>query len=235
MIPFTARPLQSWASVLVLVFAVTHGVLGQEQEFAGYNCAITPPDGWLKLTNLPPQPGVLVTFTKADKTALLLLVVDDRNKPSGPMNDRFVSEFERGLQSSGVGKRVSGRFIEVAGMKSYERLGTASVNGKHASIIMQAVPTDGRFYHLQGLRFDGDASEDPEIRKGLASFRFIRPPAAPIRAYSSQSEAYRTGYLLGRVAVVALLVAGVIAVVRAITRRKDKRNPATPPPLPPSG
>jgi len=233
--PFAIKPMWTSASAFVLFLAATHGLSGQEREFAAYNCAITPPDGWQKMTNMPPQPGLLAAFGKADKTALLLIVVDDHNKTSGQMDDRFVSEFERGVESSGVGKRVSGRFIEVAGIKSYERLGNFLVNGKHASIIMQAVPADGRLYSLQAMRFDGQAGESPEIRRALASFRFIRAPAVPNPTYSSDSAAYRTGYLMGRVAGVAVVIAGAITVVIALIRRRGKRTPATPPPLPPSG
>ncbi|TAK99804.1 MAG: hypothetical protein EPO07_10540 [Verrucomicrobia bacterium] len=234
MIPIAKKPAWPLASALMLFFAATHGVLGQEMKFTNYNCAITSPDGWQMMTNLPSQPGLLAAFGKTDKTALIILMVDDRNKPSGPLDDRFVSEFERGVQSNGVGERISGRFFEVAGIKCYERLGTALVKGKHASTITQVVPADGRFYHLNAMRFDGDANEDPEIRKGLASFRFIRAPAIPVRSYSSGSPAYQTGYSIGKMSGVAVTVVVAIVIVRSILRQRNKRKPSVPPPLPPS-
>jgi len=234
MIPFAIKSVRPLAAALMLFLAATHAVLGQERELAGYNCAITPPNGWQMMTNLPPRPGLVTLFAKADKTALLFLLIDDHNEVSGPLDDRFVSEFERGVEDAGAGKRVSGKFIEVAGIKSYERLGNVSANGKRASTIMQAVPTEGRIYSLLAMRFDGDASEDREIRKALASFRFIKAPAVPSQLSSSRSAAYRIGYTIGNATGIALLIAAALAVVKAIKSRKAKLHRATPPPLPPS-
>jgi len=68
---------------------------------------------------------------------------------------------------------VRGKLIEIAGIKSYERLGEILINGKPVSVLTQTVPADGKLYSLQGMRLDGNASEDPEIRQAFASFRFI--------------------------------------------------------------
>lgn len=227
------KPICTLASILMCIFAVTHSAAGQERRFTNYNCAITVPGDWYLMTNLPPQPGLVAAYGKADKTAFLILIVDDRDNPSGPLDDRFVSEFERGVESTGVGKRISGRFIEIAGIKGYERLGNAVVNGKHASTIMQSVPADGRFYNLQAMRFDGVANEDQEIRNALASFRFLRPPASPVRSYSSGSAAYRMGYLIGKGGGFAIVIGGAIVAIGASIRLRKSRKPSTPPPLPP--
>jgi len=214
------------------IFAATYSLVGQEREFTNYNCAITPPDGWSRMTNFPSQPGLFtIFFGKVDKSRLVWLMVDDRHKPAGPVDDRFVAEFEGGVERSGGGKRISGRFTEIDGIKGYERLGYVMVSGKRASTLMQSVPADTRFYSVNGMRFDGNANEDPEIRKFLASFRFIKYPARPT-APSSESAAYQTGYLMGRLAGIGLLIAVGVAIVRVITRRKGKRT--IPPPLPSS-
>jgi len=113
---------------LITFFAPTYSLVGQEREFTNYNCAITPPDGWSMMTNYPSQPGLFtIFFGKADKSRLVLLMVDDRHKPAGPVDDRFVAEFEGGVERGGGGKRISGRFTEIDGIKGYERLGYAMV------------------------------------------------------------------------------------------------------------
>jgi hypothetical protein len=208
---------------------------GQEREFANYNCAVTIPDGWQKMTNLPPQPGLIGAFARPDKTRLVMLVVDTQSHLSGPLDDRSVSEFERGLERSGGGNRVSGKFIEIGGIKAYERLGQAAVKGKTVSILLQVLVADGKVYSLQGMRFDGDVDRDPEIRGIFTSFRFITPPAAPTASSSATSTAYRAGYLVGRIGALALVFIGGVAIIGNMfgRRRNHKPQPNVPPPLPP--
>ena len=225
-------------SALFLVLFAPHRLPGNEVGFVAYNCAITPPDGWPLMTNLPPQPGLVAAFGKADKTALLILVIDERNKPAGPMDEQSVINFEAGVENSGGGKRLSGRFFEMAGIKAYERVGNASVKGRHASTIMNVVPADGKFYNVQVMRFDGDATADSEILKALASFRFLKAPSVSIRTSPSGSAAYESGKLAAT-AFAVMLTAGVltivaIMVVRAARRRQIKRDSVTPPALPPT-
>src|SRR5690349_14216656 len=213
MISFTLESVPPFASAVMLAFGAVLATHGQELEFPRYNCAITPPEGWSRVPNPTEQPSLLVTLAKADQTALLLLVINDR-QPSGPLNDRFVSDFEQGLKISGWGERTSGKFIEVRGMKAYERFGNFSANGRTASAILQGIPTDGVFYCLQGFRFDGEVSEDPDVRKVLASFRFIKPPQVPRDGLFSQSLGYRTGTLIGRAIVVGIFILAVLTLIR---------------------
>jgi hypothetical protein len=153
-----------------------------------------------------------------------MLMIDDKHKASGTVDDQFVKGFEQGLESSGVGKRDSGKFIEIAGIKAYERTGHTLVKGKNASTVMQVVPADGKLYSLQAMRLDGDASDDPEIRGVFASFRFLKPPAPP------PSAAYRMGYLFGSLLpIIALGGAGAYIVLKAILRYRSKETPPSPP------
>jgi hypothetical protein len=222
--------------ILLLAILVSQRPLSKEAEFVGYNCAITPPDRWELLTNLPPQPGLIVAFRNSAQTSLLLVLVDERNKPDGPIDQRFVINFEKGVEQSGVGKRVSGRFIQVAGVKGYERVGTAVVNGRKASTITDVVAADDRFYSIQAMRFDGEAGDDPEIRKALASFRFLTPPSLPMSR--SNSAAYRFGYFVGAatgvVLIIAVVLVVVVVIIRATKRPVSRRAPEIPPPLPPA-
>lgn len=233
MIPDTARPTSPLATCLTLIFAVANVVGAQERRFAGYNCAITSPDGWHAITNLPPQPGLIAAFGNAERTRLLTLVVDDRTRFSGSMDHRFVAESEIGIQRNLPGRRLSAKFIEMDGIKGYERVGESTVSGRHVFTVTQVVPADGKLFILQVLRFDGDAGENPEIRESLKSFRFITPPGVPPTSNGASSPAYETGYFMGKMGMTALLIVGVVATVRAIKRRNGKGHASTPPPLPP--
>lgn len=93
------------ASALVLALLAPLQSFGKKVEFVAYNCAITPPEGWSLVTNLPPQPGLFAVFRKADQKAMLLLMVGERNNPKGPLDERTVAEYEAGVESGGGGKR----------------------------------------------------------------------------------------------------------------------------------
>jgi hypothetical protein len=192
-------------------------VIAQERTFPQYNCAVTPPTGWHEL-ELPPQQAFCAAFENASNTQLFMLIIDDKHKVAGEVDDRFISNFEKGVESSGAGKRLSGKFVDIAGLKGYERLGQATIKGREASTIMRVVPADERFYSLQAMRFDGDVSDAPEIQEALATFRFITPPSPP------PSRADRTAYRIGT--YIAIIMAALIG---SIIRERKGRRQQTPP------
>jgi hypothetical protein len=210
--------------MLFVMVATAGGLFGQEREFPVYNFAMRPPDGWQLMTNLPERRGVIATYVDAAKIRQVVLIVYD-HKASGPLDDRFVSEFERGMESSGAGKRVSGKFIEVRGIKSYERVGNVMVDGKRATLLAQVIPVKGRLYFLEGLRVEGEANDDPEIRNFLASFRFITPPVVQTGSLSPESVAFRTGFW----AAFTLVIIAIVANRRAAAARRSQRTSSVPP------
>jgi hypothetical protein len=147
----------------------------------------------------------------------VVVIVYD-HKSSGPLDEHFISEFERGMESSGAGKRVSGKFIEIRGIKSYERLGNAVVDGKCATVLTQVIPVKGRIYLLQGLRVEGEANDDPEILSFLASFSFIMPPVAQPEHLAPESIAFRIGFW----AASTLVIFAIIVNRRAVAARKSQ-------------
>lgn len=227
------NPLRCLACALALVVGAAQSPPAQEQVFGKYNCAITPPDDWQAVVDLPPQAGLFGGFANSDRTRLLTLkLIQDQKKRSGPMDDRFVSEFEEGYEASGGGKPVSRRFIEVSGIKGYERVGDSVINGQRVSIVTRVVPSKRSFYIIQAMRFDGDATEEPALGKALASFRFLKAPV-PVAESDSGSAAYRIGVLTGRVIGFLLVVGILIAIIANVFRkRKGVRRSKLPPPLP---
>jgi hypothetical protein len=202
----TVTSMKLCASTVFAILAIAGSLFGEERDFPQYNFAIRLPDGWQLMTNLTERPGVIATFVDAAKIRQVVLLVYD-HKASGSLDDRFVSEFERGMESSGAGKRVAGRFIEVCGIKSYERLGNVMADGKRATLLTQVIPVKGRLYLLQGLRIEGKASDDPEIRNCLATFRFMTPPVAQTGP-TSEDASFRTllwaGFTLGIIAGIVI-------------------------------
>lgn len=224
---------------LALAIAVQGAAFAQEREFPERNCAITPPEGWGEVKDLPSKSGILALYANPEKTSLLILLLDEKNSFRGEMDDRFVTGFEKGVESSGGGKKISGKFIEVEGIRSYERLGTLMVDGAEASTLMRAIPADGKFYHVQAIRYDGKAEEDPEIRQGLESFRFLKAPAPPGLNSPAFDKGYQIGYLIGKMIVPVALVLFLLMVIGGtgialffVFRKKDKTTEI--PPIPPA-
>jgi len=218
-------------SILLAIFALAQTGFGQEQQFPECNFAITPPEGWIVRTDLPPQKGMVAVFSNTQRTRLLTMVSMPEKKDSGILDERYMANFEKGLENSGGGPQISGKFIEVQGLKGYERLGGFVKGGKQLSSLTHLVLVNGRSYCLIGMRTDGDANNAMDIQACLASFRFLTPPEPP--KPSAQSAAFQVGYIVGRSMLVIFgvtIVAGII--VGTLRGRKSRRNPATPPPPP---
>lgn len=179
------------------------------------------------MANFPSQPDIIAAYCDADGKRIVNLVIYDR-RPSGPLNDRFVTGFNRGLEKDGD-IRLSGKYIEVAGIRSYERLGHFSQRGHQISSLNLVIPGKDRYYILQGLETDGDANTDAEILQALDSFRFLHPF---VPNYDANSIPFRIGQLTGYVMVTLAVVAIVLAAVRS-NRQPPPRPSSRPPPLPP--
>lgn len=202
-----------------LAFGAPDHASAQEKEFPAYNCAITPPAGWNTMEDFKAPQGFATAFANADRTGILILLVDDPRKSAGSMDERFVSEFERGIVDSGGGDRVSGGFIEIAGVKGYERFGRIVTNGKTVSSLTRAVIADRRVFSVSGILVDGDVSKDPALQSAVASFRFLHPPDTSVSAEPEPTASYRAGVLVGRILVIALIVA---IVYKLVTFRRKK-------------
>jgi len=205
-----------------------------EWTFPKHNCAITPPQGWQTLTNGNFQPSQVVTFTDPERKRFVIVLVDTQHKPVGKIDEKFISDFERGVEKSGGGKRTSGKVIEVAGLETYDRIGFLLAGGRRTSTWMQTIPTDRGFYVLEGLSAGGKADEDPEIRESFASFRFLNSPVKP----RARSPAYQMGYKFGYYGAMSIPIAVVLGliifvIVRISARRDARRREMQPPPLPP--
>lgn len=221
---YSAKSIRLLTAVCTLFFAALSGALAMEQQFPDDNCAITIPDTWLVMTNYSPQPGLLAVYSDATGNRRLILQIINK-KPPGPLDDRFIAEFEKGYQESGGGVPLSGKYIEVDGIKSYERLGGFVLQGKQISTMIRLVPGEDRYYNMHAMRFDGDASEDPELRQVIDSFRFIHPF---VPSYAPDSISYQIGKLTG-----ALLI--VIAVVAVVFNSLRSNRTSRPPPILPKG
>jgi hypothetical protein len=222
------------------------------------NIAYVLPEGWFVFTDSVKKPGLIAAFGNESRTKLIMILRDDENAATETMGPEFEKEYEKGLEKGGGGQRQWGKFVEIAGFPGYERLGRANVAGKETSVLNQVFIADGKHYSLQAMLVEGeDAGMDREIRDALGSFRFLTPPVAPKEVVSKEaapeeaapkeevasketsgidrdSEAYRFGYSVGKVAVplavIAMIVGGIIVIVAIAqqsgrgSKRRSRRN-----------
>lgn len=215
-------------ALLALSFASTSQVRANEQVFDELNFAFTPPDNWRAVTNTSTNSEILiVAYAPPGGGRMLILDVDNR-KPTGPIDDKFVRDFDDGVERGGGGKRISGGFIEMDGVKGFERVSNRVIAGRQTSSVLHAVLTSERFYSVEGITLKG-APGTPDIQKAMASFRFLTQAHAPHR--SPQSAAYRAGYLIGKYFIPAGFVVMVIFFVVFVVLKNRRSKP---PPLPPT-
>jgi hypothetical protein len=220
--------LKHQISLLTLFLAITLQLRATEQVFTDLNFAITLPDTWSAITNVTIEPGKFLVIYRAPKNHTLFFVqVDSSRTPTGPMNEKFIEDFDRGLEKNNAGKRISGKFIQMDGVKAYERISNPLIQTQQVSCILHAVLTSERFYDIQGVTLK-NAADDPDIQKALASFRFLTPAHEPIE--SPESAAYRAGYIVGRYGTLCVLIAGTLFVIIFMILKSHRSKPPLLPP-----
>jgi hypothetical protein len=231
-------PLAKLTIACALFFTASGAALAGELQFADDNCAITFLNTWHVMKNVPPQQGMLAAYSDLTGKRIVFFQRFDK-KPVGPLDDRFIAGFEQEHEQKGGGERLSGKYIKVGGIKCYERLGTMVIRGKQVSTMIRLVPGEEHYYDLEAMRFDGDASQDPDIQDVIGSFRFLHP-FVPTYAPDSDSIASRIGqltvYLLVIIFVVGILIKAISSSLRPRPLSLPPRStppPLRPPPLPP--
>jgi hypothetical protein len=218
MFSFSTRRAGILVIGLVIFLGINRDVRGQEVEYTNYNFAITPPAGWNAVTEMLGQHGIVAAFRDLDRRRVLFVMVDDKHKPTGPVNEIFALAYDQGLKHSSGGEKLSGRFIQVGGIKAYERVGTAVMRGKPVSNLTLVVPADGQYYNVQVMRFDGDVMQDADATNAVASFRFLHPPTPPPQF--GGSGAFHAGYIAGMLGMLIFVIAGGIVSVGIIIRSR---------------
>jgi hypothetical protein len=226
-------------SFLLFILLINFNSRGSERVFTNDNFAISVPDGWEEIKNTPKQGNMqmLGLFRSPGKNTLLMLMFEANPRNPEVIDDRYVADLEGSLQQGGQGQPMSSRFLEIGGVKAYERQGTMSVNGKTVSVLFQVMIADRKTYGMQAMRFGGNVADDGDVLKSMASFRFLTPPK-PLSPLAGKSPAYQMGHDIGQLSMYAavLVAIGVIIAVslRGAGRRAKagSKPPSRPPPLP---
>src|SRR5579859_2569855 len=114
MIRLSTKSVCLGAAIGALFLARPGVASAAEQQFADLNCAITIPDSWqVETNNMSPQLGVMAIFSDATGNRRMILQVINK-KPPGPLDDRFVAEFEKGYEKTAQGAVLSGKYIQVS-------------------------------------------------------------------------------------------------------------------------
>src|SRR5215469_10108239 len=211
MIGFVAKSIGLLSTLCAFSFGAWGGTMSIEQDFPNNNCGITFPAGWHVQSNFPSRPGVVAAYIDTTRNRAIILVIDNI-RPSGPIDDRFIAGYDQHLEKIDGDKHWGGNYIEVGGIKSYERFGAIDSHGQHISTVNLLVPGENAYYDVLAMRYNGDASDDPEIQQIIGSFRFLHPF---VPAYDPNSIAFRIGRLIGHLIVILFVVAIVVLAVRS--------------------
>ena len=215
------KPIRVLAICLAAILALPSAASAQEVTFQQYNFAFTPPAGWQRLPNLPSQPQLVALYANPAKTAQLMVIVNDEGTSPIVMNDSFVNDFTKGVEDGGGGKVLSGSFVQAAGVKSYQMVGAMSPPGgkAHITTFGVAIPAGKTLYGLQAMRTDGAASDLPELRKSIDSFRFLTAPP-PQPADDGTFSAHNFGGATGHVLFYCVVVAVIFGIIRMLRGRR---------------
>ncbi len=230
----------------VLILHAVHLAAGQERQLNEANCAVTLPADWEDLTPTKEKPGdVLAVFGTHDQQRSLMVLLDHRGTSSFPADQWFAAEIDARCECTSAGRKIAGRFIEIAGLRGYERRGALLVHFKHVSTLVWAIPTGEGTYLLQGTVVDGKADQASDVQQTMASFRFLHPPPAVNKSRTAtQSLRLYFAYFGLPALLLCVLLAVVLGVVgfclrlnrhfRVSDYAPDQSPEGEPPPLPPA-
>ena len=227
------------------VLHAVHLAAGQERQLNEANCAVTLPVDWEDLTPTKEKPeGMLAAFGTHDQHRSLTVVLNHRGESSFPADGWFASAIDARFVHTGAGRKIAGRFIEIAGLRGYERRGAQLVHFKYVSTLVWAIPTGEGTYLLQGTVIDGEVDQASDVQQTMASFRFLHPPPAVNKSRTAGQSLrlyfayYGVPVLL--VCVLLVVILGVVGVCLRLTRHfrvtryaPDQSPEGEPPLLPP--
>lgn len=207
------------ACALALFFLVaTCDANGQEQSFPSGNCAFTPPPGWSR-REFKQLPDLIAAYSDPAGDRTLMILANQRGKVGPAMDEAAITEVDRVIEKDGGGPKTSGKLVQFAGFRAYERRGTAGNKNKHMTTLGITFPTGDGIYILHAFSTVNEAADDEEMRRALNSFRFRSSPGTPRQP---PDAAYRAGYFAGQgfvsLPVLALIIWGVS---KLVSRRKS--------------
>src|SRR5437870_4099255 len=85
----------AWLAIAAVAFA------GTEKRFPASSIAVSLPDGWEEIADTDSQGGLVAGFCSSDQTRVFLIFRDDQVPPAGGLDDRFVTEYEQKIESTG--------------------------------------------------------------------------------------------------------------------------------------
>jgi predicted Zn-dependent protease len=200
------------ASLTAAMAAVSPSV-AETVSFSEHNFSIDLPANWSRSDVTAPA---VVAARNADGTKAVLVVAakfpeNERSRAAadmvagakGSMKEKGWTLFgERQVTSHGLVFDVfTARMSDAGTMTTW----VISVNDKA--------------YSLTGVWKSGDASADPELQSALGSFRFLSSVSQNTTSAQRNSVAYRIGYMLGPILLLAVLAGGVVMLVRRSRRR----------------
>jgi hypothetical protein len=162
-------------SIFSFVFILSaSSVFALELKSDDLNYIITIPGTWTVVKSQD-QTGFYIKSQDGKRAVGLAIVRVGSTK----LDSNYIAKYEQVLQKVPHLKLISSKVFTIDGAPAYEniqRLGEGSI----ASVqVEHQIFADGRLYMLSTVVIGGDATQDPELQEGLASFHFLHAPKPP--------------------------------------------------------
>ena len=201
-----------------------HGIQFQVDEEAGWNVEGAQPDkNLLFMAIVPDDPH----------GRNVMLIWQPVSPGAESLNKTLIRNFEAGhgdsvKQAGGKITKLRSRRLEIDGVPAYEALFRVEQNDRQLMGLWRLVLANGKIYILVGQALDLEVDKDPKVLALMDSFKFTKPPRFPPAdqagagggIVNEQSEAYKMGYLVGRITVLLLVLAFVFSFVRRLIKKR---------------
>jgi hypothetical protein len=173
-------------------FLSVSSIFALELKSDDLNYIVTIPGTWT--VTFQNQAGFAITSPDRNKTMTLLI----GNAKSAKLDPSSIAQFEQVMIRAGA-QKVSSRMFTVDGIPAYEFIQSVGKTPYATVTVIHEIVANNKFYTLQSAIIGGDASQDPEMQAGLASFHFLQQPKPSI-----------VGSLGVKLTVVGIIIVGIV-------------------------
>lgn len=207
--------MRSVTIVFIILLNACQASMAAPRVFQDHNFAIELPLNWQTLE--PPPAQALAVSQTSDGLKTILVIA--RKLPVNEFSTA-ARDMSAGAKQSAIDKGwqiINEHDTSLSGVPFHAFTTRVSAS---ASMVTYVGVAGDEGYMLQAVCKMGDAGSDPEVHASVSSFRLLSPRGIPLEATRPNSTAYRTGYVFGKLLVVALIGAGFVWLIRKVKKTR---------------
>lgn len=171
------------------------------RNFTDNKCQYTLADDRWQWAENPAAPNVLCMATN-DAEGLILMVVAIPGAQVVPIDEKLISEFDKGATRTGLATKRGGRITTFKGLPCYQFEGTIDSD---TSSVVRVMYANNICYQIQLLGGSDPVEMRPDFESIMNGFQFAPPSAETPPKNTRQSLAWAVGFIV-IIVVVALFI-----------------------------